>query len=267
MVEPIIKIYRTKEEAFYFENSPINTQYIFKGVQLLPNNPFKYVQITNTPNGINLEDWTVYVVDCKGTKTDITSSFLVESLTNSDNGNPQLYWSLKNIPTDFGWKMIYLEINQSVGETFYSTPFMITNTDNARVSQFHYKDYKNDVYQSIGLRTWFLDNTKQTELTTYYEVSTGGTVATAVKTSKLKIYRTELMPKDLLILLTDILESPIVYINTVRCSLFEAVDLPEKVAQENYASVDFTISPNKNDSFFEVEDYDEFDYEQLDYQV
>ena len=103
MVEPVINIYRTKEEAFYFENSPINTQYIFKGVQLLPNNRLKYVQITNTPNGINLEDWTVYVVDCKGTKTDITSSFLVESLTNSDNGNPQLYWSLKNIPFDFGW--------------------------------------------------------------------------------------------------------------------------------------------------------------------
>ena len=267
MVEPIINIYRTKEEAFYFENSPINTQYIFKGVQLLPNNHLKYVQITNTPNGINLEDWTVYVVDCKGTKTDITSSFMVESLTNSDNGNPQLYWSLKNIPTDFGWKMIYLEINQAVGETFYSTPFMITDTDNDRVSQFHYKDYKDDVYQSIGLRTWFLDNTKQTELTTYYEVSTRGTVATAVKTSKLKIYRTELMPKDLLILLTDILESPIVYINTVRCSLFEAVDLPEKVAQENYASVDFTISPNKNDLFFESADYNEFDYEPLDYQT
>ena len=75
------------------------------------------------------------------------------------------------------------------------------------------------------------------------------------------------MPKDLLILLTDILESPIVYINTVRCSLFEAVDLPEKVAQENYASVDFTISPNKNDLFFESADYNEFDYEPLDYQV
>ena len=69
------------------------------------------------------------------------------------------------------------------------------------------------------------------------------------------------------ILLTDILESPIVYINTVRCSLFEAVDLPEKVAQENYASVDFTISPNKNDSFLGLVDYNEFDYEPLDYQV
>jgi len=267
MVEPIINIYRSKEEAFYFENSPINTQYIFKGVQLLPNNPLKYVQITNTPNGINLEDWTVFVVDCKGNKTNITSSFLVESLTNSDNGNPQFYWSLKNIPHDFGWKMVYLEINQAVGETFYSTPFMITNIDSARTTQFHYKDYRDDVYQSIGLMSWFLENTKQTELTTSYELSTRSTVATALKVSKLKRYRTEPMPKDLIILLTDILESPIVYINLLRSSLFEAVDIADKTAQENFASIDFTISPNKNDSFLGLADYNGFDYGQLDYQT
>jgi hypothetical protein len=264
MVEPIINIYRTKQEAFFFENSPINSQYIFKGVQLLPNNPTKYIQVTNTPNGINLEDWTVYVVDCKGNKTNITANFLVESLTNGDNGSPQLYWSLENISVDFGWQMVYLEINQAVGETFYSTPFMITDTDIDRVTQFHYKDHKDDIYQCIGLRAWFLENTKQTELTTYYEVSTRNTVSTDVKVSKLKIYRTELMPKDLLILLTDILESPIVYINSVRSSLFDAVDFSEKVSQENFSKIDFTVSQNKNDRFG-MADYNGYDYSNLDY--
>lgn len=71
-VTPFINIFRTKEEAFYFKNSQINTQFIFKGVQLLPNNSAKYIQVTSTPDGIDLEDWTVKAVDlCKGIKTDI----------------------------------------------------------------------------------------------------------------------------------------------------------------------------------------------------
>jgi len=118
-VTPFINIFRTKEEAFYFKNSQINTQFIFKGVQLLPNNASKYIQVTETPNGIDLEDWTVFAVDlCKGTKTEITPYFFVDSLTNSIDGSPQLFWSLTNVPFDFGYRLIYLEINQSLGETF-----------------------------------------------------------------------------------------------------------------------------------------------------
>jgi hypothetical protein len=265
MTAPLINLYRTKEEAFYFKNSPINSQYIFRGVQLLPNNPKKYVQITDTPDGINLEDWTVYVVDCKGVKTNITSSFLVETLTNSDNGNPQFYWSLLNIPFDFGWDMIYLEITQAIGETFYSTPFMITDTDSERVTQVHYKDNKDDVYQSIGMRFFFLEEDKKTEMKTYYQLSTRNTVSQSVKTSYINIYRTELMPKSMLIALTYILESPILYIDNIRGYLYEAVDLPSKTSQENFASFDFQISPNKNDTFFGLADYNGYDYGNLDY--
>lgn len=267
MDQPIINIYRTKDEAFYFKNSPINTKYLFKGAQLLPNNSQKYVQVTNTPEGIRLEDWSVFVVDCKGNKTNITSSFLVENLTNATDGTPQLYWSLKNIPYDFGWQLVYLQIQQSVGETFYSNPFMITEIDSARVTQFHYKDSKEAVYQSIGLRCWWLDQTKQTELTTYYEISTKSTVSQAVKSSLIDIYRTELLPKDKIIGLTYILENPIVYISGVRAYLFDAVDIPEKQAQENFVSIDFKISFNQNDKFFGLADYNGFDYGQLDYQT
>ena len=151
-VTPFINIFRTKEEAFYFKNSQINTQFIFKGVQLLPNNSSKYIQVTETPDGIDLEDWQVSVVDlCKGTKTDVTDYFFVDSLTNSLDGSPQLFWSLTNVPFDFGYRLVYLEINQLIGETFYSSPFLLTEIESEKTSQFHYKDSKDDIYQSIGL--------------------------------------------------------------------------------------------------------------------
>lgn len=265
-VAPFINIFRTKEEAFYFKNSQINTQFIFKGVQLLPYNSSKYIQVTETPSGIDLEDWTVFVVDLyKGTKTDITSYFFVDSLTNDINGSPQLFWSLTNVPFDFGYRLVYLEINQTLGESFYSSPFLLTNIESEKTTQFHYKDSKDDVYQSIGIQTWFDEEDKKTELTTYYEVSTRNTVSQAIKTSKIEKFRTELMPKSMLIGLSYLLESAVLYVNYVRCSLFEALDLPEKTSQENFIETSFILSPNYNDNFFGLADYNGIDYGSADY--
>jgi hypothetical protein len=249
MTEPIINIYRTKEEAFYFKNSQINRFYSFNGVQLLPLNTSKYVQVTNTPDGINLEDWTVNVVDlCTGVKTSITSSFNVESLTNSLNGDPQFFWSLTNVPYDFGMNLIYLEIKQSLGETFYSTPFLLTNEEKEKTTKFTYKIKRTDTYQSIGFQTWFRQNTKQTELTTYYEASTKQTVTQAVKTNKIAKYVSEIMDIDQIIALTDVLENPYLYIDGTRASLFEAVEVPEVTNQENFGSIKFNVSFNNNDT-------------------
>lgn len=243
MTQPIINIYRTKEEAFYFKNSQINRFYSFNGVQLLPFNERKYIQVTNTPDGIDLEDWTVFGVDmCSGEKTDITDSFMVESLTNSDDGAPQLFWSLENVQHDFGVGLIYLEIQQSLGETFYTTPFLLTNEESEKTTQFHYKYKRNDNYQSIGFQTWFRQNTKQTELTTYYEASTKKTVTQAVKTNKIAKYVSELMDIEQLIALSDVLENPYLYVDGVRASLFEAVEIPEVVNQENFGTVKFSVS-------------------------
>lgn len=265
-VAPFINLFRTKEEAFYFKNSQINTQFIFKGVQLLPNNTAKYIQVTQTPNGIDLEDWTVNIVDlCKGTKTDVTDYFFVDSLTNDLDGSPQLFWSLTNVPFDFGYRLVYLEITQLLGETFYSNPFMLTNIENEKTTQFHYKDSNEDVYQSISLQTWFRGNRKKTDLTMYYEVSTKTWVSQAVKTSKFQKFLTELMPIDVLILLSDVLESPVLYANYIRCHLQEAIDLPEEVSQENFAEFDYKLSFKNDDNFFGLPDYSGIDYGNPDY--
>jgi hypothetical protein len=265
-VKPFINLFRTKEEAFYFKNSQINTQFIFKGIQLLPNNPNKYIQITDTPNGINLEDWTVRVVDLhKGIKTDITTYFFVDYLTNAPDGSPQLYWSIENVPFDFGYSLVYLEITQSIGETFYSSPFLFTEIDNEKTSQLHYKESKSEAFQSIGIQTWFDEEDKKTELTTYYEVSTKNTVSQAIKTSYLENFRTELMAKSVLINFTYALESPVLYVNLIRCSLFEAIELPKKISQENFIETSFSLSPNYNDNFKGFSDYNYSDYANLDY--
>jgi hypothetical protein len=245
MTAPLINIYKTKEEAFYFKNSWMNQFYSFDAIQLLPNNPLAYVQITDTPDGINLEDWTVNVVDlCKGTKVDITDYFNVDSLTNDLAGNPQLFWSITNVPFDFGYGLQYLEIEQAVGETFYSTPFLLTNEESEKTTQFHYKDKRTDTYQSIGFKVWYRTSDKKTELTTYYETSTRHTVTQAINNNKIEIYRTEQVAIDSLIQLSDVLESPYLYVNTVRASLYQALEIPKPTARENYGRMEVQLSLN-----------------------
>jgi hypothetical protein len=254
MVEPLIKLKRSLDEALSVRDSQINTIYIFRGIHLLPNNYTKYVQVTDIEEGINLEDWTVNAVNlCNGKKTDITESFNVDSLTNSLNGNPQLYWSLYNVTHDFGYNLIYLEITQTLGETFYSTPFMITDYYKEKTTQFHYKAKKDDVMQSIGIQAWFRQLQRNEELTQYYETSTKTTVTTTQKLNKLEKYITELMPIETIDLFMDVLSSPYLYVDSVRASLYESPKIPDLVGTENFGKFDFIISPKKWDIYKEAD--------------
>lgn len=252
---PVINIFKTLAEAMYFKNSQMNRQFIFSGVQLLPNNPNKYIQVTNTPDGINLEDWVVKVMSMCGDELgDISESFLVEAPTNSDNGNPQFIWSLRNIPQDFGFELIYLKIQQSEGEFFYTQPFKITTINSDKTSQITYKYKRTDQDQSIGFNCWFSEEDFLQDLTPYYEVSTQSWVTAAIEQGKIEYWRTERMPKSILMQLKEILGLPYVYINGIRASLKEAPEIPRKTAQENYCEMPFTVNFHPNDIFVQPDE-------------
>jgi len=250
MIKPVINIFRTLDEALYFKNSPVNRLYQFNGVHLLPNNELSYIQVTNTPLGINLEDWTVFGVNIRnGVEQDITTSFNVDSLTNSENGNPQLYWSLTNVPIDFGIDMIYLRIEQALGETFYTQPFLLTDLGKDYTTQFHYKERKTDSIQSIGFKSWFRQEKEEIDLTTYYELSTQLTVSEAIKVNETEIHYTEIMSIDHLKKLAMVLRSPYLYINSLRAYLYKAVEIPDLKASENFAQINFQVSIDENTTF------------------
>jgi hypothetical protein len=174
---------------------------------------------------------------------------MVESIVNDENGDEQIFWSLENVDVDFGYKLIYLEIHQSLGETFYSTPFYLTNVNSELTTQFHYKNKKTDKFQSLSFQCWFRQKNKQTELTNYYEISTKRTVTQTVKSNKTKKFQTELLGVDTLIYLSDVLENAFLYVDSKRAYLFEAVQIPTLTSQENFGSFMFELSVNDKDVF------------------
>lgn len=255
LTAPIINIYKSLEEALSFRNSWMNQKFDFSGVQLLPNNPNKYIQVTNTPGGINLEDWVVKVFSVYGEELgDITPSFMVESLTNSDNGNPQFIWSLTNIPQDFGWRLIYLEITQSVGEKFYTNPFKITEIDSEKTAFIAYKFKKSEPFQTIQFTTWYREKGLPQEITTYYQESAKSTVSSVVKFDNIEWWSTENMNRDLLIKLKYILGLPYVYVDFIRSNYYEAPELEWSNSRQNFASMDYYLVKHENDVYQQQEE-------------
>ena len=272
MVNPIINIYRTLDEAMLFKNSPRNSFYDFSGVQLLPNNPVKYIQVTNTPDGINLEDWVVHGVSvCRSTEFEITESFMVEKLTNSLNGDPQFIWSLTNVNHDFGWGLIYLRIQQSNGEFFYSTPFKLTSINEKYTSNIIYKYKRTDDYQSIGVNLWFRTKSASVSMQNYYQVSTEKIRSTAVQKNKTEFWETQSMSIDNLIKIMDVVILPYVYLDGVRATCFEAPEIPEPTSQENWGNMKYQFSLDYDDIYTEKRsqdgDFSEDDFSSTDFLI
>jgi hypothetical protein len=254
-----INLYTTKAEALYFRDSQINNFYEFGGIQLLPNNTY-----TQKSNGIQLANgYSISVLKVADDSAIGSLSFsLVESVTSGtiyadntfyyadndttvkvDTNTPKAYWWSINPTVDYGSDLIYLKFTNGI-TTYYTNPFYITALDEDNVTKFLYKDLSINQYESIGLKTWFRQKSKQTELTTYYESSTGITVTQAIKTKSLEMYESEFMSMEDLIMTAKILESPYLYIGSTRYYLFETVKIPELTQQENFGKIKFTLAVN-----------------------
>ena len=252
-----INLYTSKTSAFYFRDSQINRFYEFGGVQLIPN-----IAYTQNTNGIILDNtYTSTILKAIDNSVVSTISFTVtklilggvamdsETLTidnivvTIDYGSQsEYYWSIT--PTiDCSNDLVYLKFTNGTN-TYYTNPFYITILDEDRVTKFTYKSLSSYNYESIGLKTWFRQKSKQTELTTYYESSTGRTVTQGIKTKSLEMYESEFMSMEDLIMTAKILESPFLYIGSARYYLFETVKIPELTQQENFGKIKFTLALN-----------------------
>jgi len=253
-----INLYTTKAEALYFKDSQRNSFYEFGGIQLLPNNT--YTQKTS----IALEN--PFVVSVLKVEDDSVMSNLLYSITEIINMNTiridnstikidnvapltidvyattPYYWSI-NPTVDCSNNLIYLKFTYN-STSYYTNPFYITSLDEDRTTKFTYKDLASNYYESIGLKTWFRQKSRQSELTTYYESSTKNTVTQNIKTHNLEMYESEFMSIEDLIMTAEILENPYLYIGSKRYSLFEAVKIPELTQQENFGKIKFTLAPN-----------------------
>ena len=246
-----IEFYTTLDEALNEKTSPQINLYEVRGVHLLPNQVNPYIQVTNKSGGIELEDWTAYIVNTwDGTETDVTAQFLVEDIFTDINSDNQFVWSLTNVPHDFGQKMLYLKVVQLAAETFYSNMFQLTDENSDRVVRLDYKSYDSDYMQGIGLRMFYWQELKNLEIDTYYETSTKNTVINVVKSQKYQKWLTDrVISNSLFMKITDAFECKYTYLDLIRCNLFEAPEIKEHSGTQNYGQNVLKIAFNSNDIY------------------
>ena len=249
-----IKLYTSKTDAFYFKNSKRNSFYEFGAIQLIPNTT--YIQkIIGLVIGVNNYTVSAYKasdnseINPSSFIANVTYPFLIDnqslkidntSLKIDTNMNGFFYWSITPL-VDFYNELIYLKFTNGVN-TYYSNPFYMTALDEDKCTNITYKESLSSFEQSIGLKVWFRQKSRQSELTSYYETKTKNTVTQAIKSHNLDMYESEFMSMEDLIMTSDILESQYLAINGSRCYLFEAIKLPELTQQENFGKIKFIIN-------------------------
>jgi hypothetical protein len=193
----------------------------------LPNNEFSIIQTTNYSKGVEVEDWSAKIrVLATGEETDITDYFDVIEVFNDTTGTPQITWSIKNLPFDFGFELVQLIVSQFSFD-YFSNPFLLTEIRSDEISRFDYRDSPTEKMQSIYLNVFFRQNLKETELESYHEVSTQRTVTATVKSKKFVKYQTGIIDNDLLINISDIFENEEVFINLQKANLYKPIEINE----------------------------------------
>lgn len=248
----LINLFKTLDEALTVTESPqVEESGLgrYDGIQLLPNNPLPYVQMTQNPDGIELEDWTVEVYSICGELLGDISDYFTCQPFDDDLGIPQIIWSLTNVPTDFGVRLIYLKITQTAGETFYSTPFQLTDYRSSFTIRLDYRNSEFDPMQSVQVKAWYRWTGNADTQNNYEEKSTRTTRSLTVGRQRFAVYFTEFWNNNFWNNVVDILESRYVYLNLVRQTLFETPEIPEPQGDANFMFGEFKLIPIPYETF------------------
>lgn len=254
-----INLYSTKEQALSTRYSPNTLFYNYKGIQLLPNNDLPYIQTTNNPDGVELEDWEVFAVSlCGNFRTDITDKFFIEKVFTDNNGVPQISWSLTNVP-DLGSGLIYLEVNQLLepseyGQTWYSNVFQVTEDEKGYTSRIDYRDDINDVMNSVQVQMyWWHDKVKR-EISSYTETSTQKTKTVTSLATQYERWACRRMDNNLILKIESLFDLTFMYINGYRCYPFEISEIPDLQGQENDVQKEYLLSVDYSDVYDATEE-------------
>lgn len=229
------------------------TTYSFAGVHLLPNYPYRYIQRTYANDGIEIEDFIVRVKSmCGDTLGTITDYFHIErNFNDEDTGLPQVEWSLDEVPDDFGYQLIYLEIQSGADGFTYSSPFMLTADRGEYTSAWFYRNNTEDTMLSIGIQTYFRQKKSSQELKNYNPVSTGVTYTATSRLTQYEKWNSEIIDINIIEQFKEIFLCREIYALPqnfdglpVRTGLEEPIDSPDLEAGENFAEFEALFARN-----------------------
>jgi len=249
-------------------------------VQLLPGDTQPYIQITNKRGGFqySTSDYRVYVRVCregnllKGEEPDfdefeVTQNFLMNSFVDAD-GFQQAYFRIAAITRDFGDRLVYFRFQRysNITKNYYSNLLYLTSTDihlTTRIDYFVNLDVNNpgDFFQpkisrinqtllSTRLRMYYIGYQSNTEVDSYYQLSTEQNVNSRILQQGLSRWYIPLTNEWIFRRLENAAYNGGWYLNLVRQYLTEGLEYnPPLGFTLNVSEQEFVTDPNESDVF------------------
>lgn len=257
-----IRLKTSKQEAFNLDNSPvINLSYLGQ-IQLLPLDPFPYVQTTDfTINYFgDSTSFNAYLVDCDGNEEDLNSHF--KPVVGQDiNGIFQLQFKLAYLPKDYGQNLVYLKIIAITGDLryiFYSNKFKITREDEFLTSRVDYSLFKPltfgentspSEFNSIRLPFYLHDHIDKDEISTYLMISNGEHVNSSTIHSDLTEWVFEYIDYFTNTRLKRAIQRGLCYINGVANQSTESFEYEGRYGRSNISTTKFITDQDEGDVY------------------
>lgn len=254
MKQPVfIRLENSLAKAKEYKNSPQMEYFSFEGVQLIPNNPYPYIQRTYAREGISISTYEVKVksVDCNEELGDITDYFeVISSFDDSDTGLNQVYWSISpEQPLDFGNTLVYLEILTAGDSYIYSSPFFYTETDSQFVARIDYRDSETLPMSSIGLVMYYREQGEEMEIENYTRVTDGALRTNFVQMTEFEFWQIGVIDVNLYRLIKYALTRRFVFVDLQRTFVKEGFDTPRLQADENFAEQEIQLVRDENQMY------------------
>lgn len=251
-----IRLRETLEDACNMQEPPLASENYTGQVHLLPYDTEPYLQITNSPTPVIIEDFSAFLVDSvTGQEYDITANVFVFPFIDI-NGVAQVAFELIAIPYDFGGNPCYLRFDS--GQSYYSNLFLCTVLYSNQTTRFDY--WNTDVYwgtdyftsnmrQSIRLNTYFDNFVSQDELPTYFRITTNQTINQRAKVSDFYKYIFPQLNAWTAKRLKRILYGNYLYVNEIRSYAVKGFEMPEREVDSNVGIAEFVISQDEGDIY------------------
>lgn len=248
MVE-FIKITHSLNEALAYNSSGQEDfgTYYFGGVQLLPNQPYPYIQRTHDKDGIEIEDWQVWICDTCGNEIEeITDSFNVDRVFQDFNGKPQIEWSLTDVSFDFGYNLVLIKIQQGFNDYFYTTPFYLTNYNAKQTSRWDYRNEETETMLSCQLQAFYRQPMSEMNIASYNRVDNAKRVTQNITNTEFELWKTQEVDKEFFKRFKNVFLSRMLYVDFVRSSLWEGIETPEIEFDQNFLEASFNLSRDES---------------------
>ena len=257
-----IKLHPQIEVAQDLQESPLALLRYTPQIQFKPFDEQPYVQITASKDiGLTIaDDYTVSIVRCRDLyEVDVTEHVLIRPIFL--NGVDQLMLRIAYLREDFGTEPVYFKVNrgtivpQTANPFYYSNKFLVTATKIEFTSRLDYFNSTNNFVsmarapmESIRLAFYFNDHIDQTEVDTYYQITTGQNVNPRILIKEYTEWQTQIFNAWTFKRLSRAFYFGRAYINQVRHYPVEGIEYNPREGHTNVSEMTFITDPDDTDT-------------------